>query len=114
MRPEFGYGSLLLGVMLALPTRVIAADESGIVLAAGPGRERVQAACSMCHSLDYIVMNSPFQDKAAWEKMSPSTDAGNAQSLGSVKQPLKCGLIGAGASDQQTQPPAQVSGPGEH
>ena len=22
----------------------------------------------MCHSLDYIVMNSHFQDKAAWEK----------------------------------------------
>lgn len=22
----------------------------------------------MCHSLDYIVMNSPFQDRAAWEK----------------------------------------------
>ena len=22
----------------------------------------------MCHSLDYILMNSPFQDKAAWEK----------------------------------------------
>ena len=33
-----------------------------------PGRERVQAICSACHSLDYIVMNSPFQDKAAWEK----------------------------------------------
>ena len=22
----------------------------------------------MCHSLDYIVMNSPFQDQAGWEK----------------------------------------------
>ena len=22
----------------------------------------------MCHSLDYIVMNSPFQDKAGWDK----------------------------------------------
>ena len=28
----------------------------------------MQAVCSACHSLDYIVMNSPFQDKAAWEK----------------------------------------------
>lgn len=22
----------------------------------------------MCHSLDYIIMNSPFQDQAGWEK----------------------------------------------
>lgn len=63
-----GFGSLLLGVMLALCAGVTAADESGIVLADGPGRDKVQAFCSMCHSLDYIVMNSPFQDKAAWDK----------------------------------------------
>jgi cytochrome c5 len=68
MLPEGGFGSLLLCVIVALPTPVIAADETDIVLAEGPGREQVQAACSMCHSLDYIVMNSPFQDKAAWEK----------------------------------------------
>jgi hypothetical protein len=22
----------------------------------------------MCHSLDYIVINSPFQDRTGWEK----------------------------------------------
>ena len=68
MRPELGYGSLLLAVMLVLPMRAIAADETSIALIEGPGREQVQAACSMCHSLDYVVMNSPFQDEAAWEK----------------------------------------------
>ena len=46
----------------------LAADETSIRLADGPGRDQVQASCSMCHSLDYIVMNSPFQDRAAWEK----------------------------------------------
>jgi anaerobic selenocysteine-containing dehydrogenase len=45
-----------------------ATDESAIVLAPGPERARVQAACSMCHSLDYIVMNSPIQDAAGWDK----------------------------------------------
>lgn len=45
-----------------------AVDESTIVLAEGPERARVQAACSMCHSLDYIVMNSPIQDAAGWDK----------------------------------------------
>ncbi len=32
------------------------------------GVERVQASCVACHSLDYIVMNSPIQDRAGWEK----------------------------------------------
>ena len=63
-----GCGSLLLGVVLALRAGITVADESSIVLADGPGRDKVQAFCSMCHSLDYIVMNSPFQDKTAWEK----------------------------------------------
>ena len=44
------------------------ADESSVTLAAGDGVERVQAGCAMCHSLDYIVMNSPFQDRAGWDK----------------------------------------------
>ncbi len=44
------------------------ADESTITLAPGEGLERVQSYCAICHSLDYIVMNSPFQDRAAWEK----------------------------------------------
>jgi len=44
------------------------ADESSVTLAAGDGVERVQASCAMCHSLDYIVMNSPFQDRAGWDK----------------------------------------------
>jgi cytochrome c5 len=60
--------SLFLGALPALMTHSIAADETAVVLADGAGREQVQASCSMCHSLDYIVMNSPFQDKAAWEK----------------------------------------------
>ena len=44
------------------------ADESSVTLAAGDGLDRVQASCAMCHSLDYIVMNSPFQDRAGWDK----------------------------------------------
>jgi mono/diheme cytochrome c family protein len=58
----------LAAAFLALPTSLRAADETSLQLADGTGRERVQAACSMCHSVDYIVMNSPFQDVPAWEK----------------------------------------------
>jgi mono/diheme cytochrome c family protein len=60
-------GLLVAGVLLAIPP-AIAADETRIVLAEGDGRNRVQALCSMCHSVDYIVMNSPFLDAAGWEK----------------------------------------------
>lgn len=59
---------VLLAAGAAAPVTSHAADESGLALADGAGRERVVAACSMCHSLDYIVMNSPFQDRAGWEK----------------------------------------------
>jgi cytochrome c5 len=54
-------------VLLAFPLTIFA-DETGIVLAEGEGRNQVQALCSMCHSVDYIVMNSPFMDAAGWEK----------------------------------------------
>lgn len=58
---------LVAGALLAI-TPAIAADETRIVLAEGEGRTQVQALCSMCHSVDYIVMNSPFLDAAGWEK----------------------------------------------
>ena len=55
-------------VVLAASIATATADESSIRLTDGAGLTQVQANCSMCHSLDYILMNSPFQDKAAWEK----------------------------------------------
>jgi mono/diheme cytochrome c family protein len=64
--PREAFGAALLA-LLAVGAPV-AADETGTVLAQGAGVERVQAYCSMCHSLDYIVMNSPFQDRAGWDK----------------------------------------------
>lgn len=44
------------------------ADESVIKLKTGPGKELVTANCVMCHSLDYIPMNSVFLDRRGWEK----------------------------------------------
>ncbi len=58
----------VLAVILAAPTLATGADETSLHLAEGTGLTQVQATCSMCHSLDYILMNSPFQDKAGWEK----------------------------------------------
>jgi len=44
-----------------------AADETAITLRAGASQELVQARCSVCHSLDYIQMNSPFLARSGWE-----------------------------------------------
>jgi cytochrome c5 len=43
------------------------ADESVFRLKDAEGRAVVEANCSMCHSLDYIQMNSPFLDRKGWE-----------------------------------------------
>jgi hypothetical protein len=43
------------------------AGESSVKLARGAQSALVQSRCSTCHSLDYIVMNSPFLARAAWE-----------------------------------------------
>ncbi len=57
----------LAAVALALGSAA-QADESSVQLTQADGVERVQASCAICHSLDYIVMNSPFQDRAGWDK----------------------------------------------
>lgn len=43
------------------------AAEGDVHLKDGPGKQLVEANCSMCHSLDYIQMNSPFLDRHGWE-----------------------------------------------
>jgi hypothetical protein len=42
-------------------------DESRVRLAKDPGSDLVRARCAICHSLDYIPMNSPFMTRTGWE-----------------------------------------------
>jgi hypothetical protein len=37
------------------------------MLKPGPGSEAAQTQCAACHSLDYILMNSPFPNAKVWE-----------------------------------------------
>jgi len=59
--------TILLVVALALAAGIVAAQERRIELKDGPGRAQVEANCGSCHSIDYIVLNSPFLDKAGWD-----------------------------------------------
>jgi hypothetical protein len=45
---------------------VALADEGSIQLKDGPGKDKVIANCIMCHSVDYIQMNSVFLDRNGW------------------------------------------------
>jgi hypothetical protein len=58
------FGLALLFNCLALSA---SGSETPIKLASGAQSALVQSRCSTCHSLDYIVMNSPFLARAAWE-----------------------------------------------
>jgi sulfite dehydrogenase (cytochrome) subunit B len=52
--------------MLALGP-VLARAEEQPRLKQGPGVATVEAQCGACHSLNYIVMNSPFLGPAQWD-----------------------------------------------
>ena len=54
----------LVTAAFALPA---AAQEKPVALKNAPGLDKVQAHCAGCHSLDYIVMNSPFPNAALWD-----------------------------------------------
>jgi sulfite dehydrogenase (cytochrome) subunit B len=43
------------------------AQEPTIELKKAPGLDKVETNCAVCHSLDYIQMNSPFPDAALWD-----------------------------------------------
>ncbi|RWA51361.1 sulfide dehydrogenase [Cupriavidus sp. UYMSc13B] len=51
---------------LMLVSGVALADEGTIQLKEGPGKDKVMANCIMCHSVDYIQMNSVFLDRNGW------------------------------------------------
>jgi len=44
------------------------ADESAIELRKASGVDVIETNCGTCHSLDYVQMNSPIQDKEGWTK----------------------------------------------
>ncbi len=57
----------LCAALLIAPFAAAQAGEADIVLKDGSGKDRVQVHCMVCHSTDYIVMNSPFLDRKGWE-----------------------------------------------
>jgi mono/diheme cytochrome c family protein len=59
--------TLTLTVAAALAAGIIFAQERHLDLKDGPGRDKVEANCASCHSLDYIQANSPFMNRQVWD-----------------------------------------------
>jgi len=55
---------LLATAWIAVPA---AAEEKPVRLKEAPGLDKVESNCGVCHSLDYIQMNSPFPNAALWD-----------------------------------------------
>jgi len=43
------------------------AEEKPVELKKAPGLDKVEANCAACHSLDYVLMNSPYPNAALWD-----------------------------------------------
>jgi mono/diheme cytochrome c family protein len=58
-------------LLLALLPMVLAssahADERAVQLKDASGKTKVMDNCVVCHSVDYVQMNSPFLDRKGWE-----------------------------------------------
>jgi sulfite dehydrogenase (cytochrome) subunit B len=50
----------------AVATTALAGEEP-VQLKKAPGVDKVETNCAVCHSLDYIEMNSPFLNSAGWD-----------------------------------------------
>jgi hypothetical protein len=58
------FGWMLIGACIAIPAH---GGEVPVKIAPGEHAALVQSRCSICHSLDYVVMNSRFLSRTAWE-----------------------------------------------
>jgi sulfite dehydrogenase (cytochrome) subunit B len=54
-------------IVTALTAVSAAATEKSVSIKQGTGLDKVEANCGSCHSLDYLVMNSPFLSGTAWD-----------------------------------------------
>jgi sulfite dehydrogenase (cytochrome) subunit B len=53
--------------MLAFVPGPARAEDQAVRLNQAPGVDIVEAQCGACHSLAYVVMNSPFLGPAQWD-----------------------------------------------
>jgi hypothetical protein len=63
MKPPLAFAA---GVAMAIVGRLAWADEP-VPIREAPGWQVVQDNCGICHSLDYLRINSVFMNRQTWE-----------------------------------------------
>lgn len=58
---------VIAGFLAAALAAPAVAEEKPIALKKAPGVDKVEANCASCHSLDYVLMNSPFPNATVWD-----------------------------------------------
>jgi mono/diheme cytochrome c family protein len=58
--------AMILAAVSLIVASIPAAGQETVALKQAPGLDTVEQNCAACHSLDYIVMNSPIQDQNGW------------------------------------------------
>src|SRR6516162_1766253 len=56
---------LAIAIVVFLPCSAQA--QENIALKPGFGRDLVERRCGVCHSLNYLIMNSPFLNREGWQ-----------------------------------------------
>ena len=59
--------AILIALVAASLAAPAVAEEKLIDLKKAPGLDKVEGNCGACHSLDYILMNSPYPNAALWD-----------------------------------------------
>ena len=65
MKPNIA--AIVVATLAALASFAAQAQEAKLELKPGPGRDQVMGYCVICHSVDYIQMNSPFMNRQVWD-----------------------------------------------
>ena len=60
-------GVALSATFLGAVAAAAVASEKPVYLKKAPGADTVEANCAVCHTLDYIPMNSTFLNAAGWD-----------------------------------------------
>jgi mono/diheme cytochrome c family protein len=67
MRSATMRSSIIIAVFSAAFCGAALAAEEPVELKKAAGVDKVETNCAICHSLDYIEMNSPFLNAAGWD-----------------------------------------------
>ena len=59
--------AIAIAALIATFAAPAVAEEKPVELKKAPGLDKVEGNCAACHSLDYVLINSPYPNAALWD-----------------------------------------------